>query len=561
VVCDITIAPATAWLPPDAARRRWGLSAQLYAQRRRGDQGIGDFTTLGLIGEGAGRAGAAALGVNPLHMLFASNRERASPYHPSDRRFLDPHYIDVLGLNDLPTDAGWDAALATFAPQLAAGAASPSVAYTDVWRLKLTLLDARFEAFEKARLTGSAAVVIAEHDAFVTAGGESLWRFAFFEAIAEERKGQDWRAWPEALRAPTAPGVAVEGARLARRIAFFSFAQWLADRQLAAAAARAKAGGLEIGLYRDLAVGAAPDGAESWSRSEELADGVSVGAPPDPFSAEGQNWHLPPPDPMAGARMAWQGFSDLYGANMRHAGLLRIDHAMGLTRLFWIPQGGKPADGAYVRYPVADLIGHIALQSARAQCVVVGEDLGTVPEGFRPRLAAAEILCTRVVWFERRGIDFIPPSEYPPLAVSVVSTHDLPTLEGWWRGADIDERATLGFIDAPAREVLWQERVREKWALSEALQGGGFIQRPPEFEGSPPDWFVAAIHAFVAATPSLLAMAQVDDLAGETVATNLPGTDRERPNWRHRLRLEAADLFANPRAKAIIAALAARGKG
>src|SRR6201999_1300485 len=227
-------------------------------------------------------------------------------------------------------------------------------------------------------------------------------------------------------------------------IRFSEFCQWVADRQLGAAAAKAKAAGLDIGLYRDLAVGSAPDGAESWSRAGELGIGATVGAPPDPFSQSGQNWHLPPPDPVAGARSGWKGFRDLLGANMRHAGMLRIDHAMGITRLFVIPEGAKPAQGAYVAYPVDELIGQIALESQRNQCMVVGEDLGTVPDGFRDKLTKADITGMRVLYFERQGAAFVSPHDYPVHTVACVTTHDLPALAGWWQGADIAERMSLG---------------------------------------------------------------------------------------------------------------------
>ena len=226
-------------------------------------------------------------------------------------------------------------------------------------------------------------------------------RFAAFQAIAEGEAGADWRLWPQDLRDGEAK--AIESAIEQRRQAFeFAlFCQWLADRQLGRAAERARKGGLEIGFYRDLAVGAAPDGAESWAHASELARGVTIGAPPDPFSAQGQNWSLPALNPLAGARDGWASFNAIYRANMRHAGMLRIDHAMGLKRLFLIPDGASPAEGAYLSYPLDDLIGHIALESHRAQCMVVGEDLGTVPEGFRDRLTRAKIQGMRVLWFER----------------------------------------------------------------------------------------------------------------------------------------------------------------
>ena len=260
---------------------------------------------------------------------------------------------------------------------------------------------------------------------------------------------------------------------------FALFCQWLADRQLGRAAARARERGLEIGFYRDLAVGAAPDGAEAWAHAGALAQGASVGAPPDPFSVQGQNWNLPAPNPLAGAREGWAALSALYAANMRHAGMLRIDHAMGLQRLFLIPDGARPADGAYLAYPLDDLIGHIALESHRARCMVVGEDLGTVPEGFRARLTRANILGMRVLWFERRGAEILPPAAYPPLSVACVATHDLATLAGWWQGADIAEKLSLGLITLRTAGEAVAERLEEKRGLIAALLAAGLIAAAP----------------------------------------------------------------------------------
>ncbi|HLJ69944.1 MAG TPA: 4-alpha-glucanotransferase, partial [Roseiarcus sp.] len=553
--CDLAVAPAKAHLPDMLRRRVFGVSAQLYAQRRLGDQGIGDFSTLGRLGAAAGAAGAALLGVNPLHMLFAQDRERASPYHPSDRRFLDPIHVDALDGVLLPSDAGFVELALERAQELAGLARAGAVDYPRVWRVKSALLESRFAAFRKARAAQPRDPLFAEYDRFIAAGGETLERFACFQALAEERRGEDWRQWPDDLRdgAPAALRGATE--RLRERVDYHAFLQWLADRQLAGAASRGKAGGLSLGLYRDLAIGAAPDGAEAWARAHELGQGVSVGAPPDPFSRDGQIWHLPPPDPLAMARDAWRGFSALLAANMRHAGLLRLDHAMGLTRLFLVPDGAKPSDGAYVSYPLQDLIGLLALESRNNQCAVVGEDLGTVPEGFREKLTEAGIFGMRVLWFEKDDDAFRAPAAYPALAVACAATHDLPTVAGWWAGADIAERKALGLIGAESAQSQIEAREREKRALAEALVAAGLLREAPDPTAPASDALAAAIHAFVARAPSLVALAQADDLAGETIAPNLPGTDRQRPNWRRKLPDDAGALFSSARAQAIIAAL------
>jgi glycogen operon protein len=556
VACALTIAPPEAYRAEAARRRRFGVSAQLYALRRRqGDQGIGDFTTLSLAGAAAGAKGAAYLGVSPMHALFPSDRRRASPYNPSDRRFLDPFLIDVVAGEDLPSDGEFEAALAQAGP-FAAVADLPAVDYEAVWTIKCAVLRARFRAFERARAGRPGDPIFADHARFLAERGEALRRFAIFEAISLERHGEDWRRWPAGLRDADASALAGAAAEHADEVGFALFCQWLADRQLAAAAARAKAAGLEIGLYRDLAVGAAPDGAENWSRADELMVGASVGAPPDPFSTQGQNWVLPPPDPIACAREGWRGFAALYAANMHHAGVLRIDHAMGLARLFVIPDGAKAAEGAYLAYPVDDLIGQVALESQRHRCMIVGEDLGTVPKGFRERLVRADILGMRVLWFERDGHDFLPPPEYPPLSVALASTHDLPTLAGWWQGADIAERLMLGILTLDAAQRAIAERSEDKRALVAALRLAGEIVASPDFEAPMNDALAAAIQGFLSSSGSVFASVQFEDLAGETIATNLPGTDRERPNWRRRLGSDVEALMAGARASAIIEALA-----
>ena len=556
IACALSIAPPEAYRPKATWRNRFGVSAQLYALRREGgDQGIGDFTALGAAAEAAARHGAAYFGVSPMHMLFPYQRDRASPYHPSDRRFLEPILIDTLGAHGLPEDEEWRAASSSLAGRLADVARAPSIDYDAVWAIKRVALQYRFAAFLRARAARPADPLFAEFDAFVAAGGESLFRFAVFEAIHRERKGEYWRLWPADLRDADPRALAAKAAERDYDVRFSQFCQWVGDRQLGAAAARAKAAGLEIGLYRDLAVGSAPDGAESWSRAGELGIGANVGAPPDTFSPTGQNWHLPPLDPVAGARTGWKGFRELLAANMRHAGMLRIDHAMGLTRLFVIPEGASPADGAYVAYPVDELVGQIALESQRHQCMVVGEDLGTVPDGFREKLTRADISGMRVLYFERDGVAFRNPREYPTHTVACVSTHDLPTLAGWWGGADIAERLSLGQIGPDEGGRALAERAAEKAALVEAMVAAGALVERPALDSHMDDALAAAVHAWVAQSGSALASVQVDDLAGETVATNLPGTDRERPNWRHRSREDTVKVFEDARAQAILNAL------
>lgn len=547
--CALTVAPAGCHLPDDAARA-FGLSAQLYSLRRDGDQGVGDFSTLAELARAGANSGAALLAINPLHALFPQDRTRASPYYPSDRRFLDPLYIDLADLQRmLGVPIAFDERAAAVVHE------SDEVDYPAVHALKMAALERAFEVFLDLMRRQSNAAPVASFLRFISQGGVSLARFCAFEAISEARQGESWLKWPQELREANADALFAFASEHESRVRFHQFLQWLADAQFAQAAQDAGAGGLSLGFCRDLAIGAAPDGAESWSRAGSFVEGFSAGAPPDAFSREGQSWGLPPPHPIEMEKDGGADFAALVRANMRHAGALRIDHVMGLMRLFVIPDGEKPAAGAYLRYPFDALLGALALESVRARCMVVGEDLGTAPWGFRERIARANMLSYRVLWFERTGEAFAPPRLYPEKAMACVSTHDLPTLEGWWAETDIAEKEALGLLAPEAAAIARAARRADKDALLDALRGQALIDAAHQISSPFDDALAQALHAFIARTPSLLAMAQLDDLAGETRAVNLPGTDRERPNWRRRLPKPVAELFASPRARAILAGL------
>jgi len=480
-VCRLTVAPDRAYLPDTDAR--FGVTAQLYAVRRDGDQGIGDFTTLKHLMQTANARGAACVGINPLHALFPDDRDRASPYYPSDRRFLDPIYLDVPGLD--PADDG------------------PVIDYPAVWARKDAALRALYEEDKYNP----------DFDAFVQAEGLALARFATFS-----------------------------GDR-----AYAMYLQWLCERQLADAVA-----GTDVWLYRDLAIGAAPDGAEAADLKDLLVPSVSLGAPPDPFSSNGQVWAIPPFSPHALLEDGYRALTDIYRRNMRHAGALRIDHAIGLKRQFWVPAGADGRDGAYVNFPFTDLLGQLKLESVRARCRIVGEDLGTVPDGFRAVMEQAGFLSYKVLPFERDGAAFRPPAAYPRQAVACAATHDLPPLKGWWNGADIDERNDLGLVANLDAER--SARARDKAELVALLTHEGLLDGA-DAEGPLTQAIAAAVHAFLSRTPSLLALAQVEDLAASDAVINLPGTDRERPNWRHRLPQTLDTVFASGWAQALLVAI------
>ena len=539
--CGLTIAP-TASFAPDALKagsRVFGLSSQLYAARRVGDQGIGDFGTLGELAEAAAREGAGALAINPLHALFSAQRERASPYFPSDRRFLDPIYLDLDQLG-----GGGET------PTRRRLSAFPNVDYPGVWRLKSDALEAGFANADLAGL-----------DDFITTRGEALAAFAIFEAIAETMPGKPWCEWPPEMRDPNGASVKAFAEAHRERIRFHQYLQMLCERQLARAAGQAA--GLQIGLCRDLAVGAAPDGAEAWACARLLADAASIGAPPDQFTADGQVWGLPPFDPLRMTADGYAHFAQVLSSNMRHAGALRIDHVLGLARQFWVPVGASAAEGAYVGYPLGDLLGELALESYRAGCLVIGEDLGTAADGLREALTREAILSYRVLPFEAEAGVLRRPSDFPALALACVATHDLPPFAGWWRGTDIDERSRLKLISDAAVGRARLQREANKAALMRALMSAGLVEPDLDCASIPVSEIIIAAHAFIARTPCFLAMAQIEDLAGETVAVNLPGTDQERPNWRRRVGAELPEIMRSPGAQAILSAMrqAARTPG
>jgi glycogen operon protein len=543
--CELIIAPARCWLPEILNRQRFGIAAHLYTLRRTGDQGIADFTTLTEFGAEAARAGAVTLGLNPVHALFAHDRGRASPYHPSDRRFLDPIYIDVTSgpFAEAPSVRN---ALVRNEALFQRLSALDAVDYPAVWQAKREVLHAAFSAMQHAAGNAFSALQ-QDFSNFIAQGGEDLAGFAAFEAISAHQRGKPWQTWPQGLRDADPAAIAGFVAGQRSEVRFAQFQQWLAERAFADATAGAR---LDLGFYRDLAVGSAPDGAEAWAGQKHFASGVSIGAPPDPFAANGQVWNVPAPDPNALQRDGYRSVGKLVAANMRHAGALRIDHAMGLSRLFWVPEGAGARDGAYVGYDLADQLGVLALESRRARCLVIGEDLGTVPDGFREAMDDAAVLSYRALWLERRGAAFKPPADYPARSSACIGTHDLPTLAGWWHGTDISELEGMQLISADEAEAARHDRDAEKQELLAALRHGGF-EPGSELD----DALSAMIHAFVAGSPACLMLVQADDLAGDPGRINLPGTDRERPNWRRKLKPDIADMLATPLARSILAAV------
>jgi 4-alpha-glucanotransferase len=550
--------------------RSWGLTVQLYGLRSANGWGIGDFGDLGMLCREAGRLGAAAVGINPLHALFAAEPRHFSPYSPSSRVWLDYLYIDVSAVPGFVEDEAARALVPAAA--LAAARDAELVDHAAVAALKRPVLEALFRRF-RSHERDPGSVLAAAFRGFQHDGGDALTAFAVFEALHEHFTSAggpfSWHDWPAALRDPNSPEVAEFAGIHAERVAFFQFLQWQADCQLRAAAAAGHEAGnrdrLAIGLYRDLAVGVNPHGAEAWADQELVVPGMAIGAPPDALSRAGQDWGLAPLNPLALRRRGFAPLIAALRANMRHAGILRIDHVMSLQRLYWVPSGAPATEGAYVNYPFRDLLRLVALESRRQGCAIIGEDLGTVPEGFRETMHTANVLSYRVFRFERWGdASFVSPRDYPPLAAASAATHDLATLKGFWLGRDIEWRRRLGlYPDANAEETEINERRRDRWLMLEALARENLLphERFREFlsEDGEPSWGDAladAIFAYLACSRARLMLVQLEDVAEETEQANLPGTTDAHPNWRRRLSSSLEDLLAGP-AMARVAALVA----
>lgn len=539
---------ARCFLPDWLSRRKaWGVTVQVYELRSRRNWGVGDFADLAEICPLAAGLGADFLGVNPLHALFSADPERCSPFSPSNRLFLNPLYVAPDRLPFLtPAPAELEAA--------ARLRETDAVDYRAVAELKLSALRRAFAAW---RASGDAPAPFAPSafERFRQDGGEPLRRHGLFEALsarmAAEGHGAGWHGWPQEFQSPENPAVASFAAENADEASFHVWLQWIARIQLAQAAEAAKAAGMRIGLYLDFAVGEAPDGSATWSEPALFMPGMSVGAPPDMFTAAGQDWGLAPLSPAALARTDFARFRAILDALMASAGALRIDHAMALWQLFFVPGGGVPAEGAYVRYPIETTLRILAERSQTHEAVVIGEDLGNVPRGFRAVMAAANVLSYRILYFELRDGRFIPPGKYPKLALACLSTHDLPTWKGFWRGDDVELRLEHGLIDAEAAENQRAERASQRRNLVEALLECGALPpsaradaeaalRKPSAE--PPLPLVLAAHRFIAKTPSLLAGVRLADMVGEERPTNLPGTVESYPNWRLKLPVAIEEL-------------------
>jgi 4-alpha-glucanotransferase len=544
----LAVAPPRCLTVDDIApgERLYGVAVQLYGLRRANDLGVGDAGALADFVGAAAREGADAVALSPAHSLFAADPAHYSPYSPSSRLFLNPLYADPALVFD-----------ATALEALTAAAKpNPLIDWPEAARTKLALLRRLFASFQEQ----PPAPLATDFAAFKRDGGARLHEHALFEALHQHwfsAAAPQWHfaQWPPDWRTPQGVEVTRFAAEQSTLVEFHLFAQWLVARSIQAVQRRAREAGMRIGLIADLAIGMSSGGSHAWSRQQDLLPGLNVGAPPDLFNTRGQDWGLAAFSPRALTQNGFEPFLATVRAALSHAGGVRIDHVMGLARLWVVPQGASPADGAYIAYPVDDLLRLLALESHRHRAIVIGEDLGTVEPAFRKLLSAAGIAGMDVLWFQRAGEGFMPSSTWRRDAVAMTTTHDLPTVAGWWTGHDIRTRAALGLVPDRLREL--KARARDRRALWSAFRKSNVVaaDAPQPRAASPA---VDAAIAFTARSPAPLALIPLEDVLGLKEQPNVPGTVDEHPNWRRRLDTPAAQVLDPAPVRARLATLRKR---
>ncbi len=534
----LAVVPARAPLP-EGLDRAWGWMVQLYAVRSDGSWGLGDYADLAELARwSGGEQGAGVLLVNPLHATAPVPPIQNSPYYPGSRRFCSPLYLRPEQLPEYaaaPPEvrAEVDALAARFDP---GGDADTRIDRDAAWAAKLPALEKLF-AFRVDRPGAEVS--------------QGLTDFATWCALAEEH-GSDWHDWPQELHDPHGDEVRAARGRLADRVALHAWLQQCCDEQLAAAQRAATEAGMSVGIVHDLAVGVDPGGPDGWALQEDLAVGFTVGAPPDAFNQQGQDWRLPPWRPDRLAQTGYAPFRDMVRAVLRRGGGLRVDHVLGLFRLWWVPEGASAAEGTYITYDAHAMLGILALEASRAGGLVVGEDLGTVPDHVRSTLTDVGVLGSAVLWFESDpdtdDDSPLPPARWRELALATVTTHDLPTVAGWWRDEHVRVRAELGLLTTGPDEELASARKEKEALLALARSEGVLPEEPSPRSGEAPESSLdesvvsTALHLLLARSPSRLVVAALGDAVGDIRQPNLPGTTDEYPNWR----LPVADSTGRP---------------
>lgn len=534
-------------------KRIWGLSIQLYAIRSFRNWGMGDFTDLLTLVKISSQIGANIIGINPLHALYPGIPEHISPYSPSSRQFLNTLYIDVEAIPEFKECINAQSIVQSpeFQSQLKYLRSISIIDYDTVHKLKHKVLSAIYEHFHEHHIKPQTKRAHEFHN-FQKRNKKSLEKQSLFDTLNEHFRQQSsnlwsWPAWPKAFRNPKNKIIQKFTLLFQKRIIYFQYLQWIADEQLKIVHEHSKKLGLNVGLYRDIAVGTDIGGCEVWSHPPLYGSKVKIGCPPDIFNQKGQDWGLPPWNPVTLHQQAYKPFINTLRSNMRYSGAIRLDHAMGLMRLFWVPENTLPTRGGYVSYPFENLLNILALESQLNKCLVIGEDLGTVPKNFRNTLQKHNILSYKVMLLETNANNsFILPKEYPPNALITFSTHDLPTLNGFWTGHDLYIRSILNlYPNEKIHNKTIIDRIEQRSHLASILQKNTSNEKPTQKTNQKTNKIstlstqdIGEIQLLLANSPCFILMIQIEDILGMINQTNIPGTTNQYPNWRNKIPLE-----------------------
>ena len=561
----IIITPDSCYIPPELDKptsRAWGLYLNLYSIRSSQNWGVGDFTDLKKIIAWISRLGGSFVGINPLHAIANRKPGGISPYSPISRLYRNFIYIDIEEVREYKeyNENGPMTDRADFADLLAEIRNSDHLDYEKIASLKKDTLLLLFDVFYgKLKDSSQHLERVEDFKQYISEEGDALDSYATYMALCGSLKDlnterpsyltcfNSWREWPAEYHDPAGEAVREFKERSEKQIFFYKYIQWLADRQLGEAAQLADQLGMSVGLYKDLAIGSIGGGSDTWNYQHVIAEGTDVGAPPDDFSVNGQNWGFPPIIPEGLKNSGYEIFIQAIKKNMKYGGALRIDHALGMFRLFWIPAGMHASYGAYLKYPTEELLRIIALESIRNKTIVIAEDLGTIGENVRETLLRFRMLSYRLLYFERNYPDpsFSRPEKYPDMALCSVTTHDLPTIYGYWSGRDIEAKKRLGvFPDEASLQSYINERERDKALLFDALKSEGAIKSDqPDFEMTPE--LCLGIYEYLARTSCKLATVSLDDAIGTMDQQNMPGVTDSYPNWMQKTPVTLEQLMSD----------------
>lgn len=554
---SLIITPSSCFKPKaiEEGKKLWGTSVQLYCLRSDNNWGVGDFSDLKQLLKKTAENGGDFIGLNPIHALYPAQPQNASPYSPSSRKWLNILYTDITAVSEFKHCDVMQRQCSTteFQQHLSALREVEWVDYKQVTEVKLNALRELFSTLNNGKSV-NAARMIAFKD-FIIDKGEPLQQQATYDALhfsflAKDEGAWGWPAWPEDFQAFTSEGTTQWRVDNEHEILFWCYCQWVTETQLEEADKLAKSLGMTLGLYRDLAVGVSKGGSDIWANHDAYYENISIGAPPDVLGPLGQCWGLPPLSPEQLSKTSYQPFIDLLQSNMKHCGALRIDHVLALLRLWWVPEGATAAEGAYIYYNVHDLLNILALESVRNQCLVIGEDLGTIPEGIDVLLKDAGVYSYKVFFFEQAPDGgFISPNHYIQQAMATLSTHDIATIKGYWHCEDLYLGRTLGlYPDPEVFDRLLHDRIASKQQILNSLHGHHSVPdglyQDANTTGMDKALNFALQKHLAAGSPSLLSL-QLEDFLEMDQPVNVPGTSNEYRNWQRKLTRNVDEIFAD----------------